>query len=308
MADASRGRAASGALRQARQAWRLLHVDSRHAIACADKALTRALADGELQAEGWARLSRGIHLLYFATPGEAEVELQQAQACLEACGDRAGSVLAAAGRARGLWRSGRFGESIDQALALRDEGLRVLRPDQRGILLNTIAGCYSALGKSEEAFAYMFQALRDAGPSQAHGFDVVLHCNLAHEHLQLGDCLEALRHVDEGISRCKRLDNVRLLGVLLINRVVCLSELDRPVEALPDIDRILALPADPQGRGTLGAGFETLAIAALKAGEVALGAELVERAHAAPSSAMPDEVVERIIAAAMLDQVAGPLL
>lgn len=291
----------------ARQAWRLLHVDSRRAIACADKALTRAVAGGDLQAEGWARLSRGIHLLYFATPGEAEVELQHAQACLDAAGDRAGSVLAAAGRARGLWRAGQFGESIARALALRDEGVRVLRPDQRGILLNTIAGCYSALGKSEEAFAYMFQALRDAGPSQAHGFDVVLHCNLAHEHLQLGDYLEALRHVDQGIGRCKRLDNVRLLSVLLLNRVICLTELERPLEALPDIDRVLALPADPQGRGKLGSGFETLAIAALRAGETALGADLVARAQAAPPSPMPDEQLEPMIAAALLDQARGRL-
>ena len=298
---------APGALRLARQAWRLLHVDSQRAIDCAEKALARALAQGDVLAEGWARLARGIHLLYFATPGAAAPELQEARRCFDAAGDRAGHLLAATGLARGLWRAGRFEASLAQALALRDEGLRVLRPDQRGILLNTIAGCYSALGQSEEAFAYMFQALRDAGPSQAHGFDVVLHCNLAHEHVQLGDCLEALRHVDQGIGRCKRLDNVRLLSILLLNRVICLTELDRAHEALPDIERILALPADANGRGIMSSCFETLAIAALSAGDVTLGSDLVERAHAAPAAPDPDERVERVVAAAMLDQARGQL-
>lgn len=298
---------ASNALRLARQAWRLLHVDSRRAIDCAEKALARALAQGDVPAEGWARLARGIHLLYFATPGAAAPELEAAKRCFDAAGDRTGHLLAATGLARGLWRSGRFEASLAAALALRDEGLRVLRPEQRGILLNTIAGCHSALGHSEEAFAYMFQALRDAGPSQAHGFDVVLHCNLAHEHVQLGDYDEALRHVDQGISRCKRLDNVRLLSILLLNRVICLTELDRTHEALPDIARILDLPADTGGRGLMSAGFETLAIAALSAGDVTLGSDLVERSHAAPAAPDPDEQVERVVAAAMLDQARGQL-
>ena len=297
----------SSALRLARQAWRLLHLDSQRAIACADKALARALAQGDVPAEGWARLARGIHLLYFVTPAAAALELARARDCFDATGDRAGHLLAATGLARGLWRSGRFEESLAQALALRDEGLRVLRADQRGILLNTIAGCHSALGHSEEAFAYMFQALRDAGPTKAHGFDVVLHCNLAHEHVQLGDYLEALRHVDQGIGRCKGLANVRLLSVLLINRVICLTELERPYEALPDIARLLTLPADASGRGTMGSCFETLAVAALKAGDLLLGADLVERSAAAPPTADPDEQLERIVAAAMLDQARGQL-
>ena len=297
----------SAALRLARQSWRLQHVDSQRALVCAEKALALALTRGDVAAEGWARLSRGFHLLYFATPGEAAPELAQAQGCFEATADRAGHILAGAGLARGLWRSGRFGESLQQALSLRDEGLRVLRPEQRGILLNTIAGCYSALGQSEQAFAYMYQALRDTGPVRSLGYDAVLHCNLAHELLQLGDCQEALRHVDQGIARCAGLNNVRLLGVLLINRVICLTELGRPIDALPDIERVLALPADASGRGAMGSAFETLAIAALRAGEVALGARLVEQALCAPPTPNPDEQVERVVAAAMLEQVHGRL-
>ncbi|HRI17765.1 MAG TPA: GGDEF domain-containing protein, partial [Burkholderiaceae bacterium] len=152
---------------------------------------------------------------------------------------------------------------------------------------------------------YMFEALRGAGPAQAHGFDVVLHCNLAHEHLQLGDYLEALRHVDQGIGRCKRLVNPRLHSVLLLNRIICLTELERPHEALVDISRLLELPADGRGRGIMGSGFETMAIAALKAGDLALGSELVERALAAPPAPLPDEQVERIVASAVLDQLRG---
>jgi diguanylate cyclase (GGDEF)-like protein len=190
---------------------------------------------------------------------------------------------------------------------LREEGLRVLRVDQRGILLNTLAGCYSALGDSEQAFAHMYQALRDAGPSRAHGFDAVLHCNLAHELLQLGDYPEALRHIDHGLARCGAFNDEQLQSVLLINRAICLTELGRPRDALPDIERVLALPADASGRGTMSSHFETLAIAALRAGEEALGARLVDLARQAPPARQPDEQVERIVATALLERARGCL-
>ena len=307
MKPASARPPASSALRLARKSWRLQHLDSTRAIALAERALALALAVDDVPAQGWARLSRGFHLMYFATPGEAAPELATAQRCFDATQDRAGHLLAAAGMARCLWREGRFALALEQALLLRDEGLRVLRNDERGILLNTIAGCYSAQGRSEQAFAYMYQALRDSGPARGHGFDAVLHCNLAHELMQLGDCTEALRHVDLGIARCSSLNNARLLSVLLINRVICLSELNRPQEALPDIARVLALPTDASGRGTMGSHFETLAIAVLQAGDTALGADLVGRAAQAVRAPIPDEYLELAVASAMLARSGGDL-
>ena len=307
MKPASARSPVSTALRLARRSWRLQHLDSAKAIALADQALAQALASDDVLAQAWARLSRGFHLMYFSTPAEAAPELANAQHGFDAMHDRVGHLLAAAGMARCLWREGRFGHALEQALLLRDEGLRVLRYDERGILLNTIAGCYSALGQSEQAFAYMYQALRDSGPARGHGFDAVLHCNLAHELLQLGDCDEALRHVDLGLARCSSLNNARLLSVLLINRIICLSELNRPQEALPDIARVLALPTDASGRGTMGSHFETLAIAVLQAGDTALGAELVGRAARAVRAPIPDEYLELAVASAMLASSNGEL-
>ena len=300
-------KSASTALRLARKSWRLQHLDSGQAIAVAERALSRALVSGDMLAQGWARLSRGFHLMYVATPSEATPELVAARHCFDVAQDRAGHILAGAGLARCLWREGRFRESLERVLLLRDEGLSVLKHHQRGILLNTIAGCYSAQGQSEKAFAYMYQALRDSSPMRGHGFDAVLHCNLAHELLQLGDCEEALRHLGLGIARCASLNNVRLLSVLLINRIICLTDLDRPALALPDIARVLALPIGVNGRGTLGMHFETLAIAALRAGEAALGAELVDRAVHAVRAAIPDEHVELAVVSAMLARDAGLL-
>lgn len=297
----------SAALRMARKAWTLQHVDSPKSIALAKTALARALERGDIAAEGWARLVQGFHCLYFATPSEAEPELTRAKACFGASTDRAGFILADAGLARGLWRSGRSREALERVLALRDEGLQNLRHDLRGILLNTIAGCYSAQGQSERAFAYMYQALRGAGPRHGHGFDVVLHCNLAHELLQLGDCPEALRYVDQGIARCAGLNNSRLLAVLLINRIICLIELGRPAEALPDIARVLELPTDESGRGTMSSHFETFAIAAFRAGETAFGHDLAQRAANAPRTPLADEKVERVVAAALDAQHRGQL-
>ena len=295
----------STALRHARRAWNLLHVDSSRARVLAALAIDAATRSADTMAEGWARMALGYHMLYYATAAEAAVELHRARACFEASGDRAGHLLAGAAIARSMWRQGRVNEALAQVLPLRDEGVRVLRHEQLGVLLNTIAGCYSALGESSQAFAYMFEALRDASPASGRGFDTVLHCNLAHELLQIGDYEHALQHVDQGLARCSRLNNARLVSILLINRVICLTELERAAESLPDIVAVLAMPADASGRGRMATHFETLAIAALRAGQVAQGAELVERAQAESAPALPDERIERITAAALLSLARG---
>jgi len=298
---------AADALRLAQRAWGLLHVDSARAIAFADQALERALAHGDTAGESWARLARGIHLLYFARPRVASVELRAAQRLFESRGDRAGVLLARAGLARGLWREGRYDESLEIVMALRDEGLVTLRHDQRGFLLNTIAGCYSARNQSEQAFAYMYEALRHAPPARGHGYDAVLHCNLAHELLQLGDYHEALKHIEAGLARFDTARNPRLASVLWVNRVIVLSELGRPAEALPDIARVTALPADPSGRGALTPYFETMAIAAFGAGDVALGRDLVERARAVDREPIVEEQLEIAVAEALLARAEGDL-
>ena len=293
------------ALRQARRAWNLLHVDSVQARVMAERAIEGAAKAADSAAEGWGRLALGFHLLYYATAAEAAVELKRAQSCFDRAGDRPGHLLAGAGLARSLWRQGQVEEALQMALPLRDRGVHILRHDQLGVLLNAVAGCYSARGDSAQAFAYMFEALRHAGPRSGRGFDTVLHCNLAHELLQIGDYEHALMHVDQGLARGVALKNVRLQSVLWINRVIGLTELGRAADCLPDIETLLALPADPTGRGRMAAHFETLAIAALRAGRTALGAELVEQAWAQGDTLLADERLERVTATGLLALAQG---
>jgi len=293
--------ATSKGLRLARKAWQLLHQDSTRSIELAREALREAQSHDDPHGKAWAQLAIGYHLLYFGTPAEASVELSAAQTGFERFDDRPGFILAGAGLARCLWREGRFAASLELVLPLREPGLQVLQHEQRGVLLNTIAGCYSAQGRSEQAFAYMYQALRDSGPTHGRGFDAVLYCNLAHELQQIGDYHEALRYLDQGISRCSDLNNSRLLSVLLVNRIVCLTELGRAQEAMLDVLQVRALPTGPTGRGTMATGFETLAVAALRAGELQAGRELVELAWSAPRADIPDEQVELAIASALLE-------
>ncbi len=212
--------ATSKGLRLARKAWQLLHQDSARSVDLARQALQEALSHDDAQGQAWARLAIGYHLLYFGTPAEARVELSAAQSQFERLDEQPGFILAGTGLARCLWREGRFAASLELVLPLREPGLQVLQHEQRGVLLNTIAGCYSAQGRSEQAFAYMYQALRDSGPTHGRGFDAVLYCNLAHELQQIGDYHEALRYLDQGISRCHELSNPRLLSVLLVNRII----------------------------------------------------------------------------------------
>lgn len=102
---------------------------------------------GDLAAQGWARLTCGFHLLYFTTPERALPELATALRALDAAQDMPGRILAGVGQARCLWRQGKARVALERVLPLRDEGLHLLRHDDRGMLLNTIAGCYSSLGQ-----------------------------------------------------------------------------------------------------------------------------------------------------------------
>ncbi len=295
------------ALRQARRAWALLHDDPAHASHLAQQALaalTRlpepADAVGTRRASAAALLARGFHHLYFSTTAQAAADLEAACAQFKGLHDRRGELLAEAGQARALWRSGRFSEALARVLPLRDEGLRLLPPEDQGVLLNVIGGCWSAQGRPDQAFAYLYQALRDAPPGSSQGFDTVLHCNLSHELLQLGDYHEALRHIGSGIGRSTRMKNPRLLSVLLINRIICLTDLGRPAEALDDVRRVCDIPASTDGRGPMAPHFETLAIAALRAGDVAFGAELVAQATPSVRADLPEEQVELAVAQALL--------
>ena len=101
--------------------------------------------------------------------------------------------------------------------------------------------------------------------------------------------------------------NPRLVSVLRVNRVICLTELDRAIEALPTVAEVLAVPADASGRGSLASAFETLAIAALRGGDLALGRTLVERAQGVEREDIPDERAEQAIASALLLQLDGDL-
>jgi diguanylate cyclase (GGDEF)-like protein len=291
----------SAAARQARAAWRMQYRDSRKSLELAEQACVRALATSDMVAEGWARLTRGVHLLRYGPRTGAQADLALAQVCFDALEDEAGRILTRAWFARSILLEGRTSEALALLLPLREPGLRVLKEEERGMLLNNIAGCHSMLGQSAQAFAYMYQALRETSAAHNRGFDVVLYNNIGFELCQLGDSPEALRYLDHGIERSKRVANARLTSTLLANRVACLIELARPSEAMADIEHLLAMPADPNGRGQAGARFETMAIAALRAGEVDLGADLIARANELlKDAAMPDERIELAVATAEL--------
>ena len=293
----------SAALRQALRAWTLLHADSAQAVGLAQQVLSRVRPDPAARA--WAQLVLGYHHLYLSTPDEALAALERArQACADGA-QRAGVILAQAGIARAWWRQGRVEQAHEQLLALRDEGLQVLRHDQRSVLLNFISGSHSSVGQSDQVFAYLHSALRESRLSRQAGFEAVQHCNLAHELLQFGDFEAALLQTDDGLERCRPLANPRLLSALLINRVIALSELGRASQALPDLHQVCAIPTNAAGRGHNATHFETLALVALRAGDLALGRELVATALGRARDLQPDERNELAQAQALLARADG---
>ncbi len=287
--------------RLALRAWQSLHVDAGAARSLVDRAWARANADGDALGQAWARLVCGFHRLYFATPLEAEQQLCAARQELAALNARPLALLAAVGEARAFWRQGLVQRAFDHLLPLRDEGLRVLRNEQRGLLLNALAGCHSALGASDQAFAHMYEALRGAGPKKGYGFDAALYCNLSHELLELGDHEEALRQVERGLQRMQGLKNGRLLTVLLVNRLICLTQLGRAAEQIADVHVIAQAQSDASGRGLVAMHFEALALAAVQAHELPLALTLIERSEAH----LPDERMELALAKAALSKAQG---
>ena len=301
-------RPVSAALRRAREAWRVQYRDSARSLTLAEQALAGALATNDRDAEGWARLACGNHRIRSATPADAVVELEAALQCFNHSGDRRGALLAEVLIARCRWRQGFVRESLSQVMTLRNEAMHLLRREERSMMLNVIAGCYSSRGDSPEAFAYLYQALRESRAAHGHGFDVVLFCNLAHELLQLGDYYEALNYIDEGIERCLRMANNHLLAVLLLNRVICLTDLDLTAEAMTEVQRLADLIGAGGEWGDNVETYAAMAIAALRAGETAYATELVADADAAQTGeTVPEDRLALVVARAELLRACGKL-
>jgi diguanylate cyclase (GGDEF)-like protein len=298
---------ATAALRCARQAWKLQYANSARSQALTEQALVRALARGDVEAEGWARLTLGHYRLRHDSPTEALIELEAAQRCFSSCGDRRGEIMAQVAQARCHWRQGQVLAPLKRMMALRNEAMQVLKAEERSMMLNVIAGCHSSRGDSPEAFAYLYQALRESHASRGHGFDVVLLCNLAHELLQLGDYYEALKYIDEGIERCRSMSNSHLLGVLLLNRVLCLTDLDRPDEAMEEVARLSQLLGETARADSVET-CAVMALAALRAGRSEEAARLCRTAEeAVTEETLAEEALALIIAHAELLRTRGEL-
>lgn len=287
----------------ARNAWESVHQDPVRSLAMAEQALSNAGEHAEPIA--WALIARGFYRLYFARPADAREDLARAEATLRAHRDKEASIVAATGLARAIWREGHVEEALAKLLPMRAQALQLLPVYPRGIFLNTIAGCYSAQGDSELAFGHLYEALRGCRPELAHGFDAALHCNIAHELLQLGDYHEALRHIDVGLERCKRMKNPFMQSILMLNRTICLTDLGRSADAINDILLIRELLASPEAPGPVAERLNMLAVAALRGGDSVLGADIIASSRLSFQSGAADEIVLAAVARALLEQSNG---
>ena len=57
--------------------------DSRKSLELAEQACVCALATSDMVAEGWARLTRGVHLLRYGPRTGAQADLALAQVCFQ---------------------------------------------------------------------------------------------------------------------------------------------------------------------------------------------------------------------------------
>jgi len=97
-----------------------------------------------------------------------------------------------------------------------------------------------------------------------------------------------------------------LHSALLINRIIILTDLGRASEALPDVAQVLAMPTDGRWPRRQRPAFRDAGDRrALRPGDLVLGEQLVALAGASAGLGVPDELVERALAAALLAQLQG---
>ena len=239
--------ATSKGLRLARQAWQLLHQDSERSIELAARRCRRRSRTTTCPARlgpAGPRLPPAVLRHSRRRPRPSS----RRRSSVRATSDRAGHILAGTGLARCLWREGRFAASLELVLPLRDEGLRVLQHDAaRHAAEHDRRLLFGAGPTRSRPSPTCTRRCATPAPRRATASTPCCTATSRTSCMQLGDYHEALRYVDQGIARCTRLNNPRLLSVLLINRVICLTELDRPHEAMPDVRRCAACPPTRTG-------------------------------------------------------------
>src|SRR5262249_53011259 len=71
----------SAAARQARSAWQTQYRDSHRSLELAEQVCARVQTSPDITAEGWARLTRGLHMLRLGSRADAKSDLARAQDC-----------------------------------------------------------------------------------------------------------------------------------------------------------------------------------------------------------------------------------
>ncbi|MEO8974844.1 MAG: diguanylate cyclase [Casimicrobiaceae bacterium] len=196
-------------------------------------------ATGE-RMRGWAELTLAFNHLYFSSrPAEAESGIARAEKLFVKAADRRGQLLAEIGSARLLIVQQASVPARDRLLAIRDEAMALLPPEDRFWLLNALGATYFYADQVDEAIRYIYQALETLRSVDLSPQLPTVMSNLAAALVTIGDYAPARELAQDALEIQSRFNNPQLILFARSNLAEALQGLADYPAALATVETML---------------------------------------------------------------------
>ncbi|HEY5367257.1 MAG TPA: diguanylate cyclase [Casimicrobiaceae bacterium] len=189
---------------------------------------------------GWAELTLAFNHLYFSSqPFEAASGIVRAEKHFVGAGDRRGQLLAEIGSARLLIVQQAPLPGRARLLAIRDEAMALLPPEDRFWLLNALGATYYYTDQIDEAIRYFYQALETLRAVDLSPQLPTVMSNLAAALVTIGDYAPARELAQDALEIQSRFNNPQLILFARSNLAESLQGLSDYPAALATVETML---------------------------------------------------------------------
>lgn len=230
--------------------WDILLRDPATAFARAQDVLAEGATSGE-RAQAWAELTIAYHQLLCASrSGDEGARLERARTCFERIGDRRGELLARTGIARLAIVLQSPLSAREALLAIHDEALPTLPPQDRFWVANALGATYYYTDRTDETIRYLYEALETLRSIDVSPQLPAVMSNLAAALVAVGDYEPARELARDALGLLEHFDNANLRVLARGNLAEALLGLGERDAALDAVDAMLADTATTPLRAT----------------------------------------------------------
>jgi diguanylate cyclase (GGDEF)-like protein len=200
------------------------------------------LADATIdeRTRGWAELTLAFNHLFFSSrPAEAASGILRAQELLGKAGDRRGQLLAEIGSARLMIVQQAPMPARDHLMAIRDEAMALLGPEDCFWLLNALGAAFYYVDQIDESIRYIYQALESLRSVDLSPQLPIVMSNLAAALVTVGDYAPARELAQDALEILSRFDNPHLTLYARSNLAETLQGLGDYPAALATVETML---------------------------------------------------------------------